>query len=192
MSCDYEPNIYRFYMISNTINEHVYIGKTTKTIKERFIAHKSAAKIHTKRKLYKMFNELGHHNFYIEELESCMCNYKHESEVKENYWINRYKPTLNTCTIKCDEYDDDDDDTIQRIKNRYGHPSNKAKNINEMKKQKHNDNKLMEEQRLEHMTLKEQDEDFIERMNRDNAILNTRTKANKKTKIKLDDIFNKI
>jgi hypothetical protein len=181
----FEPTFYRFYMISNAVNDDVYIGKTSITIEERFAQHKQTAKTHPNNKLYKMFRRLGDYQFHIEELESFMCNFKYESDAKEDYWINRYNPTLNTCEIKSAKYDDD----AQSFKILRKNSPRQIKNMNEKKKQKYIVDKLNEEQRLENMTSDEQDDDFIKRRNIDNKILKTRAKVKKGARIQLEDIF---
>lgn len=59
------------YALRNTINDKVYIGQTTGSLKERLGHHLSSCKIKSKQnmKLYKAMNEIGAENFYIEPLE---------------------------------------------------------------------------------------------------------------------------
>ena len=54
------------YKITNTINNKIYIGQTSKTIEERFKAHISKAKQHINRYLYDAMNHYGYENFIIE------------------------------------------------------------------------------------------------------------------------------
>lgn len=62
--------MYRIYIIRNNINSKVYIGKTSKTLEQRFRVHKldSLKEKTSHRKLYKAMNTLGHSNFKIELL----------------------------------------------------------------------------------------------------------------------------
>ena len=77
------------YIIKNDINDKVYIGKTTKTIQERFKEHIREYKKERceKRPLYNAMNKYGLEHFWIEELEK--CNYKIVNK-REVYWINKY------------------------------------------------------------------------------------------------------
>ena len=59
------------YIIRNTVNNKIYIGKTIHNIKFRFKGHIYKAKTDVDRKLYNAMREIGIDNFYIEELEEC-------------------------------------------------------------------------------------------------------------------------
>ena len=81
----------KIYCISNTINDKVYIGKTTyPTIEQRFKEHcKDCKKItFEKRPLYSAMNKYGIEHFNIslvEEVELLLL------EEREKYWIKFYK-----------------------------------------------------------------------------------------------------
>lgn len=78
------------YKISNSINDKVYIGQTTKTINERFKEHlrncsqKSKKSIH----LYLAMNKYGKDKFYIEQID--FAKDQKELDEKECYWIKFY------------------------------------------------------------------------------------------------------
>lgn len=76
------------YKITNLINQKIYVGKTTKTIEERWKTHWSdALKVNiNNRPLYKAFNKYGKENFKIECLEECSID---ELNDKEIYWIEK-------------------------------------------------------------------------------------------------------
>lgn len=61
------------YCIVNNVNGKKYIGKTTKTIEERFNEHiRDSRKERNKdRSLYRAFNKYGVQNFSIHKLEEC-------------------------------------------------------------------------------------------------------------------------
>ena len=90
----------KLYIIRNTINDKVYVGKTYKTIEQRFNIHKNDAKkvCNKNRKLYKAINTLGINNFYIEELGVYSKGILEKEEVKairELYsYTNGYNMTL--------------------------------------------------------------------------------------------------
>ena len=77
------------YKITNKINNKVYIGKTLKTIEERWREHISDySKIRNeKRPLYDAMNKYGIENFTIEEIEKCSVDVVNE---REKYWIQYY------------------------------------------------------------------------------------------------------
>lgn len=76
------------YKITNTINNKIYIGQTSKTIEERFKAHISKAKQHINRYLYDAMNHYGYENFIIEQIEQCNNDLLNEREM---YWIKKYQ-----------------------------------------------------------------------------------------------------
>ncbi len=76
------------YKITNTINNKVYIGQTSKTITERFAVHLRHAANHVNRYLYDAMNFYGYENFIIEELERCE---KSILDAREIYWISFYQ-----------------------------------------------------------------------------------------------------
>ena len=78
------------YKITNLINGKMYVGKTTKTIQQRFKEHCQDSKKErlSHRPLYSDMKEYGCENFSIELLEEDNSN----PEQKEIYWIEK----LNT------------------------------------------------------------------------------------------------
>jgi len=88
------------YIIKNTINDKVYIGKTFSTLEKRWREHKSDSKKErcASRHLYKAFNSLGIKNFYIEELgryEEKELNNKEIQTIKDfDSYKNGYNMTL--------------------------------------------------------------------------------------------------
>ena len=78
------------YKITNKVNQKVYIGKTGKTIEERFNDHIYASKDEKEqgRPIYRAFNKYGIENFTIEEIE-CVETDEIASE-REIYWIEHY------------------------------------------------------------------------------------------------------
>ena len=77
------------YKITNTENNHMYIGKTDRTIQERWKEHlKDANRPNFKsRPLYCAINKYGKDKFVIEEIEECPSDIADEREV---YWIEYY------------------------------------------------------------------------------------------------------
>lgn len=74
------------YIITNSINNKQYIGKTTKTIEERFASHRHDSKF-SKTVLYKAFKKYGIDNFIISVIEECDSDKLNEREI---YWIQKY------------------------------------------------------------------------------------------------------
>lgn len=58
------------YIIKNTVNDKVYIGQTTTTVHERFMAHMkpSTSKMRHTYKLYNAILKYGADKFYVETL----------------------------------------------------------------------------------------------------------------------------
>lgn len=77
------------YKITNQINGKIYIGKTLKTIEERFKEHCNSykKKRNEKRPLYSAMNKYGIENFDIKEVEKCDDRSVNE---REKYWIEYY------------------------------------------------------------------------------------------------------
>lgn len=77
------------YKITNQINGKIYIGKTLKTIPERWKEHCRDYKRERceKRPLYDAMNKYGIENFIIEEVEECSPDILNNREV---YWIEQY------------------------------------------------------------------------------------------------------
>lgn len=77
------------YKITNQINGKIYIGKTLKTIPERWKNHLKSLKRREceKRPLYDAMNKYGVENFTIEEVEKCSPDILNDREV---YWIEQY------------------------------------------------------------------------------------------------------
>jgi hypothetical protein len=86
------------YLITNTTNDLVYVGKTYGTLDNRWKTHIRDSKKYPNRPLYKAISTIGVHNFYIKSLG----NYPEgELELKEqdtilelNSYIKGYNDTL--------------------------------------------------------------------------------------------------
>lgn len=76
------------YKITNDINNKVYIGKTVKTIEERFNQHLKKAKDKVNRYLYDAMNCYGTEHFSISQIEECKEDIVDE---RERYWIAYYQ-----------------------------------------------------------------------------------------------------
>ena len=77
------------YKITNLVNNKCYIGKTERSIKQRWKEH---LKKHKKLDLplYRALNKYGIEKFQIEQLEKCSSE---EVDDRETYWITYY----NSC-----------------------------------------------------------------------------------------------
>lgn len=74
------------YKITNLINNKCYIGKTERTIKERWKDHlRNRNSIDLP--LYRALNKYGIENFKVEQLEECSSQ---EVDTRETYWIVYY------------------------------------------------------------------------------------------------------
>ena len=83
--------IMEVYKLTNTKDDTIYVGCTTRTLHQRMQRHlNSYSQTH---KLYKHMNEIGPEHWSIHSLETV-----EESEGRpcEQKWIDELKPTLNT------------------------------------------------------------------------------------------------
>lgn len=82
------------YKITNHCNLKTYIGKTSKTIQERFNKHKyNAYKLNQKTYLYHAMRKYGIDNFTIEIVE--IVSDSSSLNKKEKYWIENLNPDYN-------------------------------------------------------------------------------------------------
>lgn len=79
------------YKVTNKINDKIYIGQTTTSLKRRWKMHKTESRKDRKKSaLHYAINKYGVDNFIIEPI--CSCLNKEELNLKEIYFIN----TLNS------------------------------------------------------------------------------------------------
>lgn len=81
------------YKITNKVNNDFYIGKTSKTIEERFAKHISNHKSNIQTHLYRAFHKYGCENFSIELLEEILDETKVND--KEIEYISKLSPQYN-------------------------------------------------------------------------------------------------
>ena len=89
-----------YILYYNNDHSKFYIGQTIqKKLSFRFSSHKNKAETEYTL-IAKNLRELGKHNFSIKLLENYSCNNKVELSIREEYWIQRFKPTFNVATAK--------------------------------------------------------------------------------------------
>ena len=107
----------RIYIITNSINDKVYIGQTIQTLENRFKEHcrrgctKAESNMHIKRAIFKY----GKENFNIKELETCKVELLNEREIYYIDLYNSYKEGYNSTlggnqfniALKLEEYSED-------------------------------------------------------------------------------------
>ena len=80
--------------------EDCYVGSTTQSLNMRMYQHKHDAYNKKSKgydsKVYKKMREKGGYLFKIELLEDYPCENKRELEIREQEWINKLKPNMNT------------------------------------------------------------------------------------------------
>jgi hypothetical protein len=93
-----ESKIYKIYSNLDGINE-IYIGSTSNFNFRCYLHRSDCNNFNSPRFCYKLYNYIrsngGFNNFIIEELEHYRCNNKNELNIREEYWINLLKPSLN-------------------------------------------------------------------------------------------------
>lgn len=82
----------RIYIIRNKVNDKVYVGQTTVSIRMRFLNHLSAARRGKDYIIGKAIRKYGEENFYVELLEECLVSELNEREV---FWISYFNSTDN-------------------------------------------------------------------------------------------------
>ena len=90
--------MYSIYLITNKVNNFVYVGQTCKSINTRFNEHKNRAKFEPSRPLYRAFSEFGIENFKIELLEENLT--KDEANLKEIFYISEYNAYIGMSPCK--------------------------------------------------------------------------------------------
>lgn len=82
------------YQITNTVNGKIYIGKTTKTIEERFQRHTYNANAESQTHLYRAMRKYGTEAFTVTELESGFNSEDDLNEAEIRY-ISELSPHYN-------------------------------------------------------------------------------------------------
>ena len=82
------------YSITNNINNKVYVGKTCKSLVERFVGHVNTSKYGSQTHLHRALRKYGEDNFTLCILED---NIDCETTLneKEIYWIKKLQPEYN-------------------------------------------------------------------------------------------------
>jgi group I intron endonuclease len=106
--------IYKVYYIKNLINGKKYVGKTTKTLQQRFTAHIKNATKKVNRRLYDAMNCYGYENFKIYLLKST------DDSEKINEYEKFFIKKLNTKNESCGYNMTDGGDGGNTGKHHYG------------------------------------------------------------------------
>lgn len=77
----------KIYKIVNTVTDKTYIGKTTKTLDERFKKHIYSANTYSKTKLHSAIRKYGCDKFSIFLIEECSDDVVDD---REKFWISEY------------------------------------------------------------------------------------------------------
>jgi len=79
----------KIYLITNNINDTVYVGQTSLDLKERFLIHRRPSNVNKSQNLlHKDIQEYGYENFRIEEIDTCEERHKF---IIETHWIKQYQ-----------------------------------------------------------------------------------------------------
>lgn len=83
------------YCITNKINGKKYIGRTSKSIKERFISHLHESKYpYSQTPLHIALRKYGKDNFEIEELFSYYADRQKDANIIEQNYIKKYNTKI--------------------------------------------------------------------------------------------------
>ena len=86
----------KIYKLVNCVNDYIYIGSTTSTLVKRKAGHVNKAQYHPSRFIYKNLLPIGWKNIRIILIEAYPCKNKDELTAREQHWIDKLKPYLNT------------------------------------------------------------------------------------------------
>lgn len=86
----------KVYKIVNDVNDEIYVGSTTLTLKQRLKYHIKRCKAEGKTKFHKAMREIGIENFHIKLLKKYTLESRKDLLKREEYWRKKLKPTLNT------------------------------------------------------------------------------------------------
>jgi hypothetical protein len=88
----------KIYILTNSVDEHTYIGSTCCSLHERWIGHVNQGKRNhlQNNRLYKHLNDIGFDNVSITLIENYPCHSQIQLELRENEWIRELKSTLNS------------------------------------------------------------------------------------------------
>lgn len=81
--------------MSNETNEE-YVGSTCLPLYKRLYQHRLMARVYPERKVYRVLNSIGWQHVKIILLEEAKCEHKEQLRAKEQEWISRLSPTLNS------------------------------------------------------------------------------------------------
>ena len=83
------------YCIENTLNNHKYIGQTTRTLERRISEHFNGAEHdrNQNRAVYQAINKYGKENFISYKVDNAIS--QEELDIKESYWIDHYNTFLS-------------------------------------------------------------------------------------------------
>lgn len=132
----------KIYKIINDENEDVYYGSTIQTLKERFESHKNDYKVYLNGKYdyVTSFEIVKYSSCKIILVENFPCKSRYELEVRERYYIEKYKCVNKIVpTRTCKEWKNDNKDILKE-KRKQNYQENKEK-IREEAKQYRLENK---------------------------------------------------
>ena len=111
----------KIYRLVNSVDNDEYVGSTCTSLAKRKSIHKKDARTQTTRRVYQHLNEVGWDNVDIVLIEEYPCENKMELEIKERYWIETLKPSLNkrVPTRSNQEYRQENADTIHEQRAKY-------------------------------------------------------------------------
>ncbi len=94
-----ETNTFIVYKATNILTNEVYIGASTKSLKERVKDHKYKSTVHNNRKFYNAINTYGFDNFRWEQIDT--ASNLEELAFKEKSYIVEYNSKLKGYNSDC-------------------------------------------------------------------------------------------
>lgn len=86
----------KIYKLVNSKDNKIYVGGTCTDLQKRLYAHIHKSKIKSNRRIYKHLIIIGWNLVKIELIENYPCNNIIELNKREQYWIDKLQPELNS------------------------------------------------------------------------------------------------
>ena len=88
----------KIYKLVNSFDDQIYIGSTCSSLTKRKSNHRTRARKYPDRKAYKHLNRIGWENVRIILIEEVIAYNKNQLRMREDFYINLMKPSLNSCS----------------------------------------------------------------------------------------------
>jgi hypothetical protein len=92
----------KIYKLVNSVDDQIYVGSTTGTLRQRKSLHKSKARERPNQRVYQHLNAIGWDHVRIILIESVEAETKDQLLMREQYYIELLQPSLNKQAAHCE------------------------------------------------------------------------------------------